>query len=278
MTNLQARILIVLLYFPALMVAGWWDWSLSLALTTLMILCWYEFLHFRFSPKTSEEWMKFAGVIFIGCAPGLFYVLGRPLVLGLGFIVVSLQIYVIWKMIQGEKYELLSKEIAHFVLGLLYITLPLTLLLSLWKLQNDFKAVWFWFLLLVIGASDSMAYFFGRFWGRKPFFQHLSPKKTVEGLWGGMIGATLMGILFHFVFKAFDYVVPNLVGIIILSLACGISGVFGDLFESMLKRHYGVKDSGKIMGGHGGALDRFDAILFASIPLFFYIVLRDGFK
>ncbi len=140
------------------------------------------------------------------------------------------------------------------------------------------------YMLLIFGSAwwaDSGAYFVGTFLGKHKLCPRVSPKKTVEGLIGGIITAVIGNVLVCLVFQAFcNWVVPwgyikNAVTISIPAVAlvtpfATLLGVLGDLSASVIKRQYGIKDFGNIMPGHGGAMDRFDSVLFIS-PLFYFI-------
>jgi phosphatidate cytidylyltransferase len=123
------------------------------------------------------------------------------------------------------------------------------------------------FMLIPIWAGDTAAYFFGRKFGRRPLAPLISPKKTIEGGIANIIAAVGTAAALAPYFKV-DWLPAVLVG-----LSAGILGQCGDLFESWLKRHTGVKDSGGLLPGHGGILDRIDSVLFAAIPSCWVIVL-----
>lgn len=123
-----------------------------------------------------------------------------------------------------------------------------------WKyVVGMFVAVW---------SNDSFAYLTGRWLGKNKLFERISPKKTWEGTFGGILFATLFSVLYALILDL-DLLFWGVAGVLI-----AIASIFGDLFESLLKRSAGVKDSGALMPGHGGVLDRFDAALFAA-PVFF---------
>jgi len=125
------------------------------------------------------------------------------------------------------------------------------------------------FPLAVTWVGDSCAYFGGRFFGKRPLAPKVSPKKTVEGGLAGLLGSVASAVLF--VAIAFPAAgVPNMhLGVAAaMGLVLGAVGQVGDLAESLLKREAGIKDSGTILPGHGGLLDRFDAVLF-TVPLFY---------
>ena len=114
-------------------------------------------------------------------------------------------------------------------------------------------------LFLIIWVSDSVAYFVGRKWGKTPLAPHVSPKKTREGLLGGVGSALLLALLFLLFFD-----LPGSKALfLLLSVLAVFYGVLGDLWESVLKRRAGLKDSGRILPGHGGMLDRIDSWLSA---------------
>lgn len=143
-------------------------------------------------------------------------------------------------------------------LGLLYMGL---LPAFSYKILDQSSGIsWFVFLLAVVFAGDTMAYVFGILLGKHKVMPTVSPKKTWEGSIGGIIGSLAAGLLCWI----FAFPEQGLLPLLGLSAVAGFVGQFGDFFESLLKRVADVKDSGKIMPGHGGVLDRIDGVLFAS--------------
>ena len=123
-------------------------------------------------------------------------------------------------------------------------------------------------LMLTVMVSDSAQYYTGRMFGRRPLAPAISPKKTIEGAIGGFVfGTTLMAVAGHWWLPDVAWQIRALLGAAVVAL-----GIAGDLFESMLKRSAGVKDSSALIPGHGGVLDRIDALLFAA-PIY-YVVLK----
>lgn len=123
---------------------------------------------------------------------------------------------------------------------------------------------WLLFGFMLIWAMDSGAYVAGRLWGKHTLISRVSPKKTWEGLWGGVISALLIAIIAALISELSLY---RVFLFCVLALITVIFAIFGDLFESLLKRQSGVKDSGQLLPGHGGILDRIDSIL-AALPIF----------
>lgn len=130
---------------------------------------------------------------------------------------------------------------------------------------RELGLVYTFFPLFTIWATDSGAYFIGRKIGKNKLWPEISPNKTIEGSLGGVVCAIIVGIIF-ISFTSIDLTIAKM---LMLSIILSIFGQIGDLVESGLKRHFGVKDSGKIMPGHGGILDRFDSLLFVW-PLFYF--------
>lgn len=178
-----------------------------------------------------------------------------------------------WLLIGGGAIFILSvllsiqKEhprlLAHSVMGLLYISLSWGLMMRLWgnmqqSVFSGYNGNMPIILIASIWINDTMAYIVGSFIGKTPF-SSISPKKTWEGTIGGALLAVLAVTLTGY--YAFHFPVTAL---IMISATAAVAGTAGDLFESKLKRLAGVKDSGTIMPGHGGFLDRFDSLLLAT--------------
>ena len=146
---------------------------------------------------------------------------------------------------------------------------------SLIRLRNDFAVGWklVYFLLLVVWLGDAGAYYIGKSLGRHQLSPRISPKKTIEGLAGGIATSVVTALVIHFTF----FQELPLVHAVIAGVLLSIAGVIGDLAESMWKRSAAVKDSGTLIPGHGGFLDRFDSIFFTAPILYSYwfLVLHD---
>lgn len=158
-----------------------------------------------------------------------------------------------------QKTPLKLKGFVTALCGVIYISLPLGLVLDLssgrpagWSFNPYYPVV----ILFCLWINDTMAYLVGSFIGKTPL-SPISPKKT----WEGTVGGILLCILLAFTVTWFTRY--DAIQVAILAAVAAIAGTFGDLFESKLKRMAGVKDSGSIMPGHGGFLDRFDSLLFA---------------
>jgi len=161
-----------------------------------------------------------------------------------------------------------GNDAARYVVGLLYA--PMLLAPLVWLRGRDDGLAMVLYLLAVTWLGDTGAYFAGRFFGRTKLFERVSPKKTLEGGLGGLAISALGGTLI-----ARQAGLPfGLAEAILLSALLDVAGVVGDLAESLLKRAWGVKDSGWIMPGHGGILDRVDSLLFTAPLLWAWLLMR----
>jgi phosphatidate cytidylyltransferase len=162
------------------------------------------------------------------------------------------------------------QHLGRYVLGATWIGLLLPFLMMLRMLDDG---VWFVFFAMCIAwSSDTGAYIVGRQWGRTKLYPRISPNKTWEGALGGVFAAVLT------CFAIRSLVLHSLVwqDCVVLGSVGACMGVLGDLTESMVKRAYDVKDSGSIMPGHGGVLDRVDALMFVAPTVYGYLVLVKG--
>lgn len=150
------------------------------------------------------------------------------------------------------------------ILGLFYVVLPFILINEMRLTTDNFWPVLSIFILT--WCSDTFAYLVGRKIGKRKLFERISPNKSWEGFVGGLAFSVLAGLLIAY-FTNDSFVKYTLYGVIISSF-----GTLGDLVESMLKRSLKIKDSGTILPGHGGLLDRFDAVIFV-IPIIYFLEL-----
>lgn len=146
-------------------------------------------------------------------------------------------------------------------IGLLVITSAMSAMFYLWS-QSPW---WLLYVFVLVWCADSGAYFVGRKFGKRKMAPKVSPNKSMEGLYGGL-ATGLIAVLAVSYFKL-DLSGGQLLAFVVLSAVTIVASVFGDLFESMLKRQAGIKDSGSILPGHGGVLDRIDSLL-SAMPIF----------
>lgn len=189
----------------------------------------------------------------------------------LGYISYHWVLFSLIMLVIGLLFELFRKSqqpivnSALLVFGLFYVVAPFYTMLLLRGTQTD---EWMFLvgMFVLIWTNDSFAYLTGRFLGNNKLFERISPKKTWEGTIGGIVFAVIAGYLVA------TWIQDDVIFWMVAALLVALGSIFGDLFESMFKRNTGIKDSGNIMPGHGGVLDRFDAALF-SAPIFYLWLL-----
>lgn len=157
------------------------------------------------------------------------------------------------------KSETPFKYIGYRIIGLVYIILPFALLTDLGAGGNNFQPLLVMGIIFIIWTDNVMAYFFGRWFGKHKLFERISPKKTWEGFAGGFVFALICSAIFSLYVPALTIIQWLMLGALL-----SITGTLGDLVESLLKRDLNLKDSGSILPGHGGFLDRFDALIMAA--------------
>lgn len=171
--------------------------------------------------------------------------------------------------------ELYSKAKEHFTnisytfLGGIYVVVPLALTSLIINIKGDFSPMILMSVFIFAWCNDTFAYLTGMKFGKHKLFERISPKKTWEGSIGGAVSVIIAAViisLFSDSMQVYDY--------IIIAVLTSIVGTFGDLAESMFKRQIGVKDSGNILPGHGGILDRFDILLLVLPVVYAYLKVR----
>lgn len=250
------------------------QWSFVALMGVIAIGGMWEF--YRMADKAGYSPMKLLGtfmgiVVFcINLAVMLFFSrqsdsTGSTLIIAaLGVLVLLVPLMCICELYRKSATPIAN--IASSIMGALYVALPMSLLLVIpMLLGNGEWNPWIvLFYIFIIWANDVFAYLFGITLGRHRLFERISPKKSWEGFFGGLAGAVAMGYVAAVILDA------NTVAWMGLALVAALSGVFGDLVESLMKRSVNVKDSGNIIPGHGGWLDRFDALILSAPFVFVY--------
>ena len=271
--------------FAAIMLTGllWNHWSFFVLFSIIHFGCWWEYLkltekihHTSFHPYTKLGLMLMGyGLMLWFCSVyninsyGLKENISLP-VSAAGFTILLIGIF--------QKNAVQLKAFGMALLGLVYISLCWGLIIDLYNVfflkgQNFIFVVEPKIIPLLIIASiwinDTMAYIMGSFIGKTPLSK-ISPKKTWEGTISGIIlSVSIVGLISYFGFN-FGLIIRH---VFIIAAIAAIAGTFGDLLESKLKRLAGVKDSGSLMPGHGGFLDRFDSLLLATPFVWLYAQL-----
>lgn len=230
--------------------AGGWIWTLVVAILALFSLAeYYRMLGKRVRLSRGIGYLS-ALAVLLSSAEGL-----QPVSIGLTLSLSTYAIFIVeiirrqWT--EGKSYAV--DNVGGILSGILFIVLPWTCIMLLRYLPTGtlvlvtlFTCTW---------ACDVLAYLGGRLWGRKKLCEHVSPGKTWEGFIAGAVGSLFVNAAVIYWLEQPPF------PLIIIGFICSVAGQFGDLAESLIKRELGEKDSGQLIPGHGGVLDRFDSIL-----------------
>jgi phosphatidate cytidylyltransferase len=275
----KTRALTAIVFVVVMMVGLLWNrWSFFILFSIVHFGAWIEYqklIGLINKEYATVNWLHRYGIMLAGWCLLLFFT-NQQLQLfqvhlttiGWWFGLAFLLIIPLAILLQSLKSFFIN--IGYSLFGILYISLPLALLIDLrnhWEDERiDLNLIIPLLIIFTLWVNDTMAYVVGSFIGKTPL-SSISPKKTWEGTIGGIILAiAVMSFIAYLAQKL------SITHTAIIAALASISGTYGDLFESKLKRMAGVKDSGKIMPGHGGFLDRFDSILFAATLVWFYVI------
>ena len=245
--------------------------KLTFVLLLLAITLGGEWEFYRLAKKAGTSPQRFVGMLagtmmIVAAAAALHEILAITAVLMVAFMIL-IPMPLIFELYRKSATPMANVGITYA--GVIYVALPMALLTFFpMMLGNGEWKPWSVILyIFIIWANDVFAYLFGITLGKHRLFERISPKKSWEGFFGGLLGAMAMGFVAA---KVLDANVALWTG---LALIAAITGVFGDLVESLLKRSVDVKDSGSFIPGHGGWLDRFDALIFSVPFAFIYLVI-----
>lgn len=237
-----------------------WSWLIPVGLASLLGLWELESL---LSLQESRFWermlyyaigMVMPGAALLAPAWGLHICLVFGLFLALSGLLFS----------SPNDFAALTR-LAQRIFAWMYVPYPLSYVLLIGGLAE--ARVWVFFMLFVTMAGDAGAYYSGRSFGSRKLYEQVSPKKTIEGSIGGFLCSVVSGGLYG----AFLIQGMSLAKVLLLSVVLSLVGQFGDLFESMIKRMSGRKDSSRLLPGHGGILDRLDSLLFVFPVVWFFV-------
>lgn len=260
------------------------EWSFIALMALITVGGMWEF--YNFAEKAGYQPMRLLGlfggvtIITIGISLFTIFSFGNNTLDGIFAPIFALAIIVLLLLIPlmfvCELYRKSPTPIANIgstIMGMFYVALPLSLLILIPAILGTLIGKGGWnpwiviFYIFIIWANDVFAYLFGITLGRHRLFERISPKKSWEGFFGGLIGAMAMGYVAALILDADTTIWIG------LALVAALSGVFGDLVESLFKRSVDLKDSGSFIPGHGGWLDRFDALIFSAPFAFVYVTI-----
>jgi phosphatidate cytidylyltransferase len=266
--NLIVRLVSALALLPIVLTGiAWGGWWAGAVFSFAAAACAWEYQQIVFKQTNGLTWFV------VGCAGLLpFLPVALPSDSAAGVIAVTGVVVFtgwIWHLLRGPLADAPVRT-AHVLMAFFYGAGGMT---AVSQLRNAPDGGWWVVAALVITwGNDTSAYFAGRFLGKHKLYPEVSPNKTWEGFFGGFAGA----IGFLFVQKVFFFPALTVADCLVLGSLGSLLGPAGDLCESMLKRAYGVKDSGKIIPGHGGMLDRIDALIFNAPMVLLYVTFGRG--
>lgn len=202
--------------------------------------------------------------VLLGLSVAALVTWGTPEMILLGLIF-SVFLSFLWEMSQGDPLPESSHRVALIVLAVCYLALPL----PFWSHIKADGREWVMLLLFPACLTDTFGYLVGKSIGKRKLAPTISPNKTWEGFFGGLLGGGIFGTWLAYTLF-FDGRAVNWTVLFIIGLCVSIVSALGDLIESLIKRSVGVKDSSHLIPGHGGVLDRLDALIFVA-PLFYFL-------
>jgi phosphatidate cytidylyltransferase len=236
------------------------DTLFAVVITAIILLGVHEYHHMVFGAGHRAE--KFQGLLIGLLIPLTVYIGDTQLLLALLSFSVLLVFFTYLIRIKEEHFNILP--IGKMVLGFMYVPLMMSYFIMIRRFDQGM--LWIFFLLVLAFAGDVSAYYVGKNFGRRKLLPLVSPNKTVEGTVGLFIGSTVGCIVFQQLFLS-DLTVWHAAA---LGFFGSVLGQLGDLCESAMKRASGVKDSGAILPGHGGILDRLDCLIFIAPFVYYY--------
>ncbi len=264
--NLKRRILTGMLGGTLLLLSSLHEASYLIVFVLIIFLSSREYYKIlsenRFRPNYNLG-VFLSVIIFITT----YYYARQDSLLGIHFVLIPiLPLVCLSALYSSDNKETLSNVSVTFF-GIVYISLPISLLNFLVFYDYGYNSIYLLATLLFLWTSESAAYMGGSLFGRKKLFESVSPMKTWEGVLFGLFANLALAYILH------EYVWEHktLIFWILFSIVVLISGIFGDLFESLLKRNFNLKDSGNKLPGHGGFLDRFDSFFFVIPYVYFYL-------
>jgi phosphatidate cytidylyltransferase len=266
LSSLAQRLIVSILLIPvglSLVAIGGWPFTLFITLI-LGVATWEYCGLFKMGGFAPATWLVTGGVVLLALVRYVYGFAGTPVVLA--FFTLAVMVYHLFQYEKGR--DLAATDLVISMAGILYLGFIGPYMLSLRAI--DVGKWWFMVAMPAVWFADAGAFFIGRRIGKHKMSPRLSPKKSWEGYFGGIVTGVLLTALlagiWHFAAPTVTFWRGALVGLVIAVLS-----PLGDLGESLLKRQFGVKDSSNILPGHGGVLDRIDSWLWSAVIGFYLI-------
>ena len=237
-------------------------------LVIINILCLKEFTKMLRLSYFYKIYTYIFSLCFLWISSKQYYLFYQNEILMSFMISLSFLILVMYELFRGE-YKDTIKNLSGILLSFVYIVLPLVLVMKIpFQKTGIYSAEILVIFFISIWLNDTFAFVFGNIFGKRKLFERISPKKTIEGFIGGMLVSLSATVIFK---NHVEYLTTiDILAIVFISV---FFGTIGDLVESMFKRIHKIKDSGNIMPGHGGLLDRLDSFIFSVPFIYLYLFL-----
>lgn len=269
LSNLMQRLLTAAVLIPVLVVSMFVDptpWSILACSTVALVLAADEFLRMAIG-QDKPAWglratfaIASAGVVVGNTVLGTSTAMA-PISFAATMLIAAAV------LVRKQHLADAGRTLSYALAGLIYVPM----LGCVWPLlKHDFGPQWLFLALALAFSSDTLAYFAGRGFGKHKLYEAVSPKKTIEGSVGGLFGGVIAMVGFGHYWLAPELPIMHAV---VLGVIGSVLGQLGDLVESMIKRTFGIKDSGNVLPGHGGMLDRVDGLLFVAPLVYYYAKL-----
>ncbi len=260
---LRARLVTAAVAIPLLILIVFQasPWPISILILAIAAVGMAEFAGMAFPNQRFEKLFTVVGGTAIALAaafpaPAIQATLAATFIVGLT-----------WVLVSRPDFENGLRDLGLALVGILYVGFLLPHFILLHEI-GPLGPRWVFWVIAIGMAGDTSGYFVGKSFGRHKLIPHVSPGKTVEGAVGILAGSCLIGVLFNFILQL--GLTPTTA--LLLSGVMGIIGQIGDLTESVIKRAFGSKESGWIIPGHGGVLDRIDSLLFPLVFLYYHLM------
>lgn len=271
MADFIRRLRVALVLIPIVVAGLFLDptpYSILLMSALATVFAHDEFLRMALPVRPGDQEWPLRAVVVLGLGVAIH---SLPTLVGTGALppVLTFSVVVVAITTLARRHHLAAggQHMAACLASLVYVPL----LASVWPLiKASFGPGWLFVTLAMAFMSDTVAYIFGKLWGRHKMYPAVSPGKTWEGSLGGIVGGVLAAVGFGSLIFVPDLPIFHA---LVLGVLGSLFGQAGDLFESMLKRSHKVKDSSALLGAHGGMLDRVDALLFVGPVVYYYNVL-----
>lgn len=269
-------IVYIILIVGAIIAGDWWFYALTLLFTALATREYHSLVssHLGYCLPGAVTAVDYLGATLMWSIIPLSMYSGLPtidmMIVMMGMIAVLILGYILTRMSLSVLYDGTNPiaDLGASLCGLIYIALPMSILnFIMASLGSDFASRLLLLMFIMIWVNDTGAFCVGTLFGKHRLCERLSPKKSWEGFWGGMTFCLMAGIGYAIIYD------ENVIVWAFYGCLVSVFATIGDLFESMLKRRAGVKDSGNLIPGHGGILDRIDSLLFVAPLTLIYLAI-----